>query len=188
MDDYTDEERALIGTAVEAARLDRQWGKEQAARHARISSITWKRVEDGLRVQSTKLRAIEIAFGWAFGSIDRLARGRPIAALDPDPIEAIQARGWGVGRNDAVLWSGFQAATQFARDCEVRGAPSRLASDFVGDAVALLNAVSVEAAHPGLNSEDLAARRGTSKGQALRKQQDEAGEGSQDPGDDWGPA
>jgi hypothetical protein len=45
--------------AVVAARLERGWSKEEAARHAGISSITWKRAEDALPVQDVKRRAIE---------------------------------------------------------------------------------------------------------------------------------
>lgn len=45
--------------AVIAARLERGWSKEEAARHAGISSITWKRAEDALPVQDVKRRAIE---------------------------------------------------------------------------------------------------------------------------------
>jgi transcriptional regulator with XRE-family HTH domain len=43
-----------LGRRVVRARLARGWSKEQAAREARISSITWKRVEDGLGVQDVK--------------------------------------------------------------------------------------------------------------------------------------
>ena len=48
------EHLAPLGHRVERARLARGWSKEQAAREARISSITWKRVEDGLGVQDVK--------------------------------------------------------------------------------------------------------------------------------------
>lgn len=47
-----------IGLKVERARIDRGWSKEFAAREARISSITWKRVEDGLNVHDTKRAAV----------------------------------------------------------------------------------------------------------------------------------
>jgi transcriptional regulator with XRE-family HTH domain len=48
-----------LADAVRQARLDRGWSKEEAARRAGISSITWKRVEDGLPVQDVKRRVIE---------------------------------------------------------------------------------------------------------------------------------
>ena len=48
------EQLKRLGQRVERARLSHGWSKEQAAREARISSITWKRVEDGLGVQDVK--------------------------------------------------------------------------------------------------------------------------------------
>lgn len=75
MDQLTEEQLIRLGVALEQARLDRGWSKEEAARRANLSSITWKRVEDGLKVQPNKLRAIERAIGWAGGSADAVARG-----------------------------------------------------------------------------------------------------------------
>jgi hypothetical protein len=147
VDDYTDEQRKRVAAAVEKARLDRGWAKEEAARHARISSITWKRVEDGLRVQTTKLRAVEVALGWGGGSMDRVARGRPVVIEDHDTIEQIRERGWADHSDDAI-WEGFQAVSQYARDCGARGANPQLVKDFIGDAVALLNEVGRVRRHP----------------------------------------
>lgn len=147
VDDYTEEQRQRIATAVENARVERGWGKEEAGRHAGISSITWKRVEDARRVQVTKLRAIELALGWGGGSMDRIARGRPVAVEDSDTIEQIRARGW-ADPDDEAIWLGFRAATQYANDCGARGASDQLVRDFIGDAVALLNEVGRVRAHP----------------------------------------
>lgn len=47
-----------LGQKVKRSRLSRGWSKEFAAREARISSITWKRVEDGLGVQDAKRAAV----------------------------------------------------------------------------------------------------------------------------------
>jgi len=44
-------DRTVIGVAVYRARVAKGWGKEKAANTAGVSSITWKRVEDGLAVQ-----------------------------------------------------------------------------------------------------------------------------------------
>lgn len=147
MEDYTQEGRDLIAAAVEAARLDRGWGKEEAARHAGISSITWKRVEDGLKVQTMKLRAIELALHWGGGSMDRVARGRPIVVSDSDTIEQIREKTW-ADHSDSAIWEGFRAATQFANDCGARGANRQLVSDFIGDAVVLLSEVGRIRRHP----------------------------------------
>ena len=55
------EQLERLGRRVARARLARGWSKEQAAREARISSITWKRVEDGLGVQDVKrARVLEV--------------------------------------------------------------------------------------------------------------------------------
>lgn len=59
--DNVDWER--IGRAVEEARLYHGWGKERAAREADVSSITLKRIEDGLKVQDGKLGAVLRALG-----------------------------------------------------------------------------------------------------------------------------
>jgi transcriptional regulator with XRE-family HTH domain len=71
------EQLERLGQRVARARLARGWSKEQAAREARISSITWKRVEDGLGVQDVKRAAV----------LDVLAlddRGEPVGAPSQD--------------------------------------------------------------------------------------------------------
>ena len=71
------EQLERLGSRVERARLARGWSKEQAAREARISSITWKRVEDGLGVQDVKrARVLEV-----LGLDDR---GEPVGASSQD--------------------------------------------------------------------------------------------------------
>ncbi|MFE5309753.1 hypothetical protein [Isoptericola sp. NPDC056605] len=61
---------------VERERIARGWGKEEAARQAGINSITWKRVEDGERVQDASL-------------------GKVLAALETDQALAAEAiRAW----------------------------------------------------------------------------------------------
>ena len=66
-----------LGRRVVRARLARGWSKEQAAREASISSITWKRVEDGLGVQDVKrARVLEV-----LGLDDR---GEPVGGSPDD--------------------------------------------------------------------------------------------------------
>ncbi|RIT63977.1 hypothetical protein D2E95_01155 [Mycobacteroides abscessus] len=91
MTTYTPNELERLGHEVAAERMGRRWGKEAAARRAAISSITWKRVEDGLPVRETSYRSIEAAFGWPPGRIDDLARGRASgeAALNADDEQAL---------------------------------------------------------------------------------------------------
>lgn len=82
VDRLTEEQLITLGLVVEKARLDKGWSKEEAAREARISSITWKRVEDGKPVQPVKLRGLENALGWAGGSAERVARGgQPVVEI-----------------------------------------------------------------------------------------------------------
>lgn len=50
-------QRQAVADEVRRAREQRGWSKEHAARKADISSITWKRIEDGLAVQDVKLAA-----------------------------------------------------------------------------------------------------------------------------------
>lgn len=52
-----------LAKVVQEGRLRHEWGKEEAARRAGISSITWKRIEDGLPVQTEKLAAALRAIG-----------------------------------------------------------------------------------------------------------------------------
>lgn len=81
---YTSADLTRIGRAVERERLDRNWGKEAAARIAGINSITWKRVEDGLSVRGTSLRAVEKALEWEAGTIEEVAAtGVPPTATEP---------------------------------------------------------------------------------------------------------
>ncbi len=47
-----------LGSRVQAARVDRRWSVETAARRAEISRTTWKRVEDGDGVQDVKRAAV----------------------------------------------------------------------------------------------------------------------------------
>ena len=71
------EQLERLGAKVARARLTRGWSKEQAAREARISSITWKRVEDGLGVQDVKrAKVLEV-----LGMDDR---GEPVGGSPQD--------------------------------------------------------------------------------------------------------
>lgn len=84
---FTADERSKIAAQVTAARVERGWGKEEAARRAGISSITWKRVEDGLAVHETKLRAIEAALGWREGTMSATAQGATPATISRGGVD-----------------------------------------------------------------------------------------------------
>lgn len=92
----TDDARLRLGDLVAARRKELGLSKEAAARLANISSITWKRVEDGKPVQDAKYAKVSAALGWDAGAIeDYLAGGiepdTTVPAADyvadaPDPV------------------------------------------------------------------------------------------------------
>lgn len=67
--------RDRVAAAVASERVKLGLSKEAAAKEAGISSITWKRVEDGLPVRDTKMRAIELALNWSPGDADMIGDG-----------------------------------------------------------------------------------------------------------------
>jgi DNA-binding XRE family transcriptional regulator len=88
-----------IAVAVIDARNERGWTKEEAGRKAGISSITWKRVEDGEKVRETTYRAMESAFGWTVGSVDRVGQGaEPILTGRPLTPAASDSSGMPLGK------------------------------------------------------------------------------------------
>ena len=113
-----DEELARIAKAVEQRRLALKWSKDEAARQAEISRITWRRIEDGLPVQDAKLAAAEDALGMEPGSLDSVrAGGKPLfrqtapvaAAVDPSAVaeavgmlELVRQR-WGAAVYEAAV-------------------------------------------------------------------------------------
>lgn len=73
-----DDERKTLGLEVASARTKRGWSKERAAREAGVSSITWKRVEDGQIVQDASLAVILGAVGVSTGDKPEPAAARSI--------------------------------------------------------------------------------------------------------------
>lgn len=60
---YTDDERRRIADAVRRARVEQELDKEPAARAAKVSSITWKRVEDAEGVRDASLGKVLSSLG-----------------------------------------------------------------------------------------------------------------------------
>lgn len=58
-----EEKLSELAALAKSARLAKKWSKERAAREADVSSITYKRVEDGLPVQDAKRAAVATALG-----------------------------------------------------------------------------------------------------------------------------
>jgi DNA-binding XRE family transcriptional regulator len=72
----TDDARQRLGELVAARRKQLGLGKEAAARLANISSITWKRIEDGLTVRDPSYVAASMALGWEPNAMeDYLVKG-----------------------------------------------------------------------------------------------------------------
>lgn len=120
MDEHTRQE---LGRKVAAARLSRGLGKEPAARAVGVSSITLKRVEDGLAVREDNLAKILSYFdvSWPEGviaplevatsDVDRIRRMVEDAdvsdALKRDLLDLLEKRGerddQGDGRGSASI-------------------------------------------------------------------------------------
>lgn len=71
-----------LATRAKAARLSKQWSKERAAREADVSSITYKRVEDGLPVQDAKRAAVISALGIEWPAPEHAAAGTGSVSAD----------------------------------------------------------------------------------------------------------
>jgi hypothetical protein len=72
---YSEHKRRQIADAVRRKRVADGLGKEEAASRAKISSITWKRVEDGEKVRDVSLGKMISSMG--FASIDELVASNP---------------------------------------------------------------------------------------------------------------
>lgn len=82
LDDY----RQDVAIKVEAKRRMLGWSKERAAREAEISSITWKRIEDGLPVQDVKMDAALRVLGI---NVSDPAEERPVTPPEHDAEEIL---------------------------------------------------------------------------------------------------
>lgn len=87
--DWNSADRRAIGRAVENARLEKGWGKEEACRQAGLSPTTWGRIEQGLRVQDAKLaaalRVLDLGFtlpGTQAGEVVRIGGRAPDDDVD----------------------------------------------------------------------------------------------------------
>ena len=87
---YTDQQRKRIAAAVGRQRRAKKLDKEPAARAADVSSITWKRVEDGKSVRDGSLAKILDSLG--LPSIDELlddnSEAQPLALIPDEELAA----------------------------------------------------------------------------------------------------
>lgn len=81
----TDEQRAIVGAAVRRERTSRRRSIEHMASEARMSPVTWGKVEAGDSVRLATYDAVERALGWKPGTIDDLANDRATYHGDQQP-------------------------------------------------------------------------------------------------------
>lgn len=81
----TDEQRATVGAVVRRARTARRLSIENMASQARMSPVTWTKVEAGEPVRLATYDAVERALDWKPGTIEDLAVGRTIYHGDRQP-------------------------------------------------------------------------------------------------------
>lgn len=81
---YTDEQRRQIGRAVSRKRMDAGLDKEDVSGRAKMSSITWKRVEDGDPVRDSSLGKVLRVIGVDLDEVlsDDQVDSRPAVFLD----------------------------------------------------------------------------------------------------------
>lgn len=83
---YTDAELQRIADSVRSARIKKQLDKEPAARAAKVSSITWKRVEDAEGVRDASLAKILSSIGL---TVESALNGEEPSS-DPVPVPEFQ--------------------------------------------------------------------------------------------------
>lgn len=78
-----------LGQLVYDARRARGWGRRVASQQpgAPKSPITWEKVETGKDVDELSFTKIELALGWAAGSMQAYLDGGPEPAPAPQPTE-----------------------------------------------------------------------------------------------------
>jgi hypothetical protein len=77
---------ARLAELVAARRAKLRLSKDGAAAKARISRITWRKVEDGRAVRDTMYAAAEEALEWEPGSVAAILRGgEPTVVTDSGP-------------------------------------------------------------------------------------------------------
>lgn len=79
------DDRKRIGLEVASARTRRGWGKEKAAREANVSSITWKKVEDGMPVQDASLAVVLAAVGFELAGDVLVPKVQPSTVVPAAP-------------------------------------------------------------------------------------------------------
>lgn len=114
--------RIELGNQVRDARVAKGWGKEEAARQAGMSSITWKKVEDGKSVHDTSLAQVLQAVGL----------GSDSPADTPTPAISVRVPSAVVSNlSDVELeeLKAFLTAQAHAKSAEIKARPGRSTPD-----------------------------------------------------------
>ncbi|MGD9961636.1 helix-turn-helix domain-containing protein [Nocardioides sp.] len=82
-----------LGQRVAAARVEKRWSVETAARRAEISRTTWNRVEAGLGVQDVKRAAVLGVLGLDSQGLPIGVAGRSDGAFVSAPGDRVPAGG-----------------------------------------------------------------------------------------------
>lgn len=112
-----------LASAVREARVSLGLTKEGAARLGPLSSITWKRAEDGERIHELSLAKIERVLGWEPGTAARILAEPWTPAGEGGEVAEVQQLGEGV----AALMSVLDAASPVARAAALAAAQAAAA-------------------------------------------------------------
>lgn len=115
--------RLALGGALQILRASKSWKVADAAAHADIASMTWRRLEDGLTVRPQTHVAIDRLLSLPFGTVKRALVDDEVmvTVLDSAGVDVAAARR--VGASEFLVTFGRQAATgtpRQAREIEIR--------------------------------------------------------------------
>lgn len=135
---YTEDQRRVIAEAVRNKRITRGLDKEPAARAVDISSITWKRVEDGKGVRDASLAKVLSFLG--LPNAEDLVSGR--SATEGRAPEPTHPRLAGAVHYGTLLWDAVVDAADSVRGtpCEQKAEHAVIvAADVLPELVLMLN-------------------------------------------------
>lgn len=116
-----------LADAVRGARVGLGLTKEAAARRGSMSSITWKRAEDGLVLHELSLAKIERVLGWPAGTASRILSDGvgEQAGLTTDGDEVVAVM---LDSEAAALMGALDAASPTARAAALAAAHAAIAA------------------------------------------------------------
>lgn len=107
--------RALaLGGVLQTLRAGKGWSVEQAAVHAGLGHMTWRRMEDGFNVRAKTYAAVDTLFDLPFGTVRR--------ALNDDLLMVQLIAGVGVDTGEVTTASAPAFVDTFARQTLSRAA------------------------------------------------------------------